>query len=143
MGTSLSGQPSSRAHNRKPTDDKEKGEGEAARTAQGAEAVASLASRISTLQASSLAQDESVKRVDVGCLDNRGSVKAFAEKFNSGDLGKGSVSPDAEPNDKVAEKTSAQSKSPATSTGSLASQRHPGKFPKVPGRRRGTRGETR
>ena len=28
---------------------------------------------------------------------------------------------------------------PATSTGSLASQRHPGKFPKVPGRRRGTR----
>ncbi|XP_027382219.1 FH1/FH2 domain-containing protein 3 isoform X10 [Bos indicus x Bos taurus] len=98
------------AHNRKPTDDEEKGEGEAARTAQGAEAVASLASRISTLQASSLAQDESVKRVDVGCLDNRGSVKAFAEKFNSGDLGRGSVSPDAEPNDKVAEKTSAQPK---------------------------------
>ena len=28
---------------------------------------------------------------------------------------------------------------PATSTGSLASQRHPGKFPKVPGRRRGPR----
>ncbi|XP_059736978.1 FH1/FH2 domain-containing protein 3 isoform X6 [Bos taurus] len=98
------------AHNRKPADDEEKGEGEAARTAQGAEAVASLASRISTLQASSLAQDESVKRVDVGCLDNRGSVKAFAEKFNSGDLGRGSVSPDAEPNDKVAEKTSAQPK---------------------------------
>ncbi|XP_070217641.1 FH1/FH2 domain-containing protein 3 isoform X6 [Bos mutus] len=97
------------AHNRKPTDE-EKGEGEAARTTQGAEAVASLASRISTLQASSLAQDESVKRVDVGCLDNRGSVKAFAEKFNSGDLGRGSVSPDAEPNDKVAEKTSAQPK---------------------------------
>ncbi|XP_069424771.1 FH1/FH2 domain-containing protein 3 isoform X11 [Ovis canadensis] len=98
------------AHNRKPADDEEKGEGEAARTAQGAEAVASLASRISTLQASSLAQDESVKRVDVGCLDNRGSVKAFAEKFNSGDLGRGSISPDAEPNDKVAEKTSAQPK---------------------------------
>ncbi|XP_068849955.1 FH1/FH2 domain-containing protein 3 isoform X1 [Capricornis sumatraensis] len=98
------------AHNRKPADDEEKGEGEAARTAQGEEAVASLASRISTLQASSLAQDESVKRVDVGCLDNRGSVKAFAEKFNSGDLGRGSISPDAEPNDKVAEKTSAQPK---------------------------------
>ena len=32
------------------------------------------------------------------------------------------------------------SRHPATSTGSLASQRHPGKFPKVPGRRRGTRG---
>ena len=28
---------------------------------------------------------------------------------------------------------------PATSTGSLASQRHPGKFPKVPGRRRGSK----
>ena len=28
----------------------------------------------------------------------------------------------------------------ATSPGSLASQRHPGKIPKVPGRRRGTRG---
>uniref|UniRef100_A0A8C6DBY6 Formin homology 2 domain containing 3 n=1 Tax=Moschus moschiferus TaxID=68415 RepID=A0A8C6DBY6_MOSMO len=98
------------AHNRKPADDEQKGEGEAARTAQGAEAVASLASRISTLQASSLAQDESVKRVDVGCLDNRGSVKAFAEKFNSGDLGRGSISPDAEPNDKIAEKTSAQPK---------------------------------
>ncbi|XP_065788418.1 FH1/FH2 domain-containing protein 3 isoform X2 [Muntiacus reevesi] len=98
------------AHNRKPADDEEKGEGEAARTAQGAEAVASLASRISTLQASSLAQDESVKRVDVGCLDNRGSVKAFAEKFNSGDLGRGSISPDAEANDKIAEKASAQPK---------------------------------
>nr|XP_030732436.1 FH1/FH2 domain-containing protein 3 isoform X4 [Globicephala melas] len=97
------------AHNRKPTDD-EKGEGETTRTAQGAEAVASLASRISTLQANSLAQDESVRRVDVGCLDNRGSVKAFAEKFNSGDLGRGSVSPDAEPNDKVTEKVSAQPK---------------------------------
>ena len=29
---------------------------------------------------------------------------------------------------------------PATSTGSLASQRHPGKLPKVPGRRRGMPG---
>ncbi|XP_059751625.1 FH1/FH2 domain-containing protein 3 isoform X6 [Balaenoptera ricei] len=98
------------AHNRKPTDDEEQGEGETTRTAQGAEAVASLASRISTLQANSLAQDESVRRVDVGCLDNRGSVKAFAEKFNSGDLGRGSISPDAEPDDKVTEKVSAQPK---------------------------------
>ncbi|XP_039094904.1 FH1/FH2 domain-containing protein 3 isoform X2 [Hyaena hyaena] len=98
------------AHNRKPTDDEEKGEGETGRTEPGAEAVASLASRISTLQANSLAQDESVRRVDVGCLDNRGSVKAFAEKFNSGDLGRGSVSADAEPNDKVPEKASAQQK---------------------------------
>ncbi|XP_068418664.1 FH1/FH2 domain-containing protein 3 isoform X1 [Eschrichtius robustus] len=98
------------AHNRKPTDDEEQGEGETTRTAQGAEAVASLASRISTLQANSLAQDESVRRVDVGCLDNRGSVKAFAEKFNSGDLGRGSISPGAEPDDKVTEKVSAQPK---------------------------------
>ncbi|XP_043414570.1 FH1/FH2 domain-containing protein 3 isoform X13 [Prionailurus bengalensis] len=98
------------AHNRKPTDDEEKGEGETGRTEPGAEAVASLASRISTLQANSLAQDDSVRRVDVGCLDNRGSVKAFAEKFNSGDLGRGSISPDAELNDKVPEKASAQQK---------------------------------
>ncbi|XP_053520300.1 FH1/FH2 domain-containing protein 3 isoform X6 [Artibeus jamaicensis] len=98
------------AHNRKPTDDEEKGEGEPAGTEQGAEAVASLASRISTLQANSLAQDESVRKVDVSCLDNRGSVKAFAEKFNSGDLGRGSTSSDTEPNDKVPEKASAQLK---------------------------------
>ncbi|XP_070486074.1 FH1/FH2 domain-containing protein 3 isoform X26 [Equus przewalskii] len=98
------------AHNRKPTDEEEKGEGETGQTEEGAEAVSSLASRISTLQANSLAQDESVRRVDVGCLDNRGSVKAFAEKFNSGDLGRGSISPDAEPNDKVPEKASTQPK---------------------------------
>ncbi|XP_045633833.1 FH1/FH2 domain-containing protein 3 isoform X19 [Ursus americanus] len=98
------------AHNRKPTDDEEKAESESGKTEPGAEAVASLASRISTLQANSLAQDESVRRMDVGCLDNRGSVKAFAEKFNSGDLGRGSVSPDAEPDDKVPEKASAQPK---------------------------------
>ncbi|XP_053768960.1 FH1/FH2 domain-containing protein 3 isoform X7 [Desmodus rotundus] len=98
------------AHNRKPTDDEEKGEGEPAGTEQGAEAVASLASRISTLQANSLAQDESVRRADISCLDNRGSVKAFAEKFNSGDLGRGSTSSDTEHNDKVPEKASTQPK---------------------------------
>ncbi|ELK28462.1 FH1/FH2 domain-containing protein 3 [Myotis davidii] len=97
------------AHNRKPTDAEEKGEGEPAGAEQGAEAVPSLASRISTLQASSLAQDESVRRVDVGCLDNRGSVKAFAEKFNSGDLGRGPVS-DTQPDDTVPEKASPQPK---------------------------------
>lgn len=95
------------AHNRKPTDDEEKGEGEAGRTEQGAEAVASLASRISTLQANSLGQDESIRRVDVDCLDNRGSVKAFAEKFNSIS---GCISPDGEPNGTVLEKASAQPK---------------------------------
>ena len=35
------------------------------------------------------------------------------------------------------EKPSGVPRGPATSTGSLASQRHPGTFPKVPGRRRG------
>ncbi|XP_006835144.1 PREDICTED: FH1/FH2 domain-containing protein 3 isoform X3 [Chrysochloris asiatica] len=98
------------AHNRKPTNDEEKEEGETGRTEQGAEAVASLASRISTLQAHSQAQDESIRKLDVDCLDNRGSVKAFAEKFNSGDLGRGSVSPDDEPNDRVLEKALAQPK---------------------------------
>ncbi|XP_032008383.1 FH1/FH2 domain-containing protein 3 isoform X4 [Hylobates moloch] len=98
------------AHNRKSPDDEEKGDGEARRTQQEAEAVASLATRISTLQANSQTQDESVRRVDVGCLDNRGSVKAFAEKFNSGDLGRGSISPDAEPNDKVTETALVQPK---------------------------------
>ncbi|XP_005586901.3 FH1/FH2 domain-containing protein 3 isoform X22 [Macaca fascicularis] len=98
------------AHNRKTPGDEEKGDGEAGRTQQEAEAVASLATRISTLQANSQTQDESVRRVDVGCLDNRGSVKAFAEKFNSGDLGRGSVSPDAEPNDKVPETALVQPK---------------------------------
>nr|XP_054099568.1 FH1/FH2 domain-containing protein 3 isoform X15 [Callithrix jacchus] len=98
------------AHNRKSADDEEKGDEEAGRTQQEAEAVASLATRISTLQANSQAQDESVRRVDVGCLDNRGSVKAFAEKFNSGDLGRGSISPDTEPNDKVPETAPVQLK---------------------------------
>ncbi|XP_042531082.1 FH1/FH2 domain-containing protein 3 isoform X3 [Dipodomys spectabilis] len=96
------------AHNRKSTDDEEKDE--TGRTEQEAEAVASLSSRISTLQANSQAPEESVRRVDVGCLDNRGSVKAFAEKFNNGDLGRGSLSPDAESNDKSPETAPAQLK---------------------------------
>ncbi|XP_042119610.2 FH1/FH2 domain-containing protein 3 isoform X8 [Peromyscus maniculatus bairdii] len=98
------------AHNRKSTDDEEKGDGEPGKSAQEVEAVASLATRISTLQANSQAPEESIKRVDIGCLDNRGSVKAFAEKFNSGDLGRGSISPDAESHDKVPDTTPAQLK---------------------------------
>ncbi|XP_028722991.1 FH1/FH2 domain-containing protein 3 isoform X4 [Peromyscus leucopus] len=98
------------AHNRKSTDDEEKGDGEPGKSVQEVEAVASLATRISTLQASSQAPEESIKRVDIGCLDNRGSVKAFAEKFNSGDLGRGSISPDAESHDKVPDTTPAQLK---------------------------------
>ncbi|XP_038186649.1 FH1/FH2 domain-containing protein 3 isoform X2 [Arvicola amphibius] len=98
------------AHNRKSTDDEEKGDGEPGRPVQEVEAVASLATRISTLQANSQAPEESIKRVDIGCLDNRGSVKAFAEKFNSGDLGRGSMSPDAESHDKVPDTTPTQLK---------------------------------
>ncbi|XP_048219496.1 FH1/FH2 domain-containing protein 3 isoform X3 [Perognathus longimembris pacificus] len=98
------------AHNRKSTDDEEKDEGETGRTEQEVEAMASLASRISTLQANSQAPEESIRRVDVGCLDNRGSVKAFAEKFNSGDLGRGSPSPDVEASDKSPETAPAQLK---------------------------------
>ncbi|KAM5222086.1 FH1/FH2 domain-containing protein 3 isoform 2-T2 [Ctenodactylus gundi] len=91
------------AHNRKSADVEEKDEDEMGRTEQAAEAVASLATRISTLQANSQAPEESVKRVDISCLDNRGSVKAFAEKFNNRDLGRASVSPDVESFDKVPE----------------------------------------
>lgn len=98
------------AHNRKSTEDEEKGDGEPGRSAQEVEAVASLATRISTLQANSQAPEESIKRVDIGCLDNRGSVKAFAEKFNSGEVGRGSVSPDAESQDKVPDTPPAQLK---------------------------------
>ncbi|XP_026639308.1 FH1/FH2 domain-containing protein 3 isoform X3 [Microtus ochrogaster] len=98
------------AHNRKSTDDEEKGDGEPGRPVQEVEAVASLATRISTLQANSQAPEESIKRVDIGCLDNRGSVKAFAEKFNSGDLGRGSPSPEAESQDKVPDTTPTQLK---------------------------------
>ncbi|EGV93539.1 FH1/FH2 domain-containing protein 3 [Cricetulus griseus] len=57
------------AHNRKSTDDEEKGDGEPGREV---EPVASLATRISTLQANSQAPEESIKRVDIGCLDSQG-----------------------------------------------------------------------
>uniref|UniRef100_A0A3P8V114 Formin homology 2 domain containing 3 n=1 Tax=Cynoglossus semilaevis TaxID=244447 RepID=A0A3P8V114_CYNSE len=49
--------------------------------------VASLVSRISTLEAHRQAREESVKKMEVGHLDNQGSVRAVAEKF--GDLVKG------------------------------------------------------
>ncbi|TMS11337.1 FH1/FH2 domain-containing protein 3 [Larimichthys crocea] len=57
--------------------------------------VASLASRISTLEAHRQAREENVKKMEVGHLDNQGSVRAVAEKF--GDLVKGLTShPEAE-----------------------------------------------
>nr|XP_040022362.1 FH1/FH2 domain-containing protein 3 isoform X1 [Gasterosteus aculeatus aculeatus] len=57
----------------------------------GDSSVASLASRISTLEAHRQARDENVKKMDVGHLDNQGSVRAVAERF--GDLVKGLTSP--------------------------------------------------
>lgn len=53
--------------------------------------VASLASRISTLEAHRQAREENVKKMEVGHLDNQGSVRAVAEKF--GDLVRGLSSP--------------------------------------------------
>ncbi|XP_028983824.1 FH1/FH2 domain-containing protein 3 isoform X4 [Betta splendens] len=49
--------------------------------------VSCLASRISTLEAHRQAKEETVKKLEVGHLDNHGSVRAVAERF--GDLVKG------------------------------------------------------
>ncbi|XP_008430689.1 FH1/FH2 domain-containing protein 3 isoform X4 [Poecilia reticulata] len=49
--------------------------------------VASLASRISTLEANRQAREDCVKKLEVGNLDNHGNVRAVAERF--GDLVKG------------------------------------------------------
>ncbi|XP_029307977.1 LOW QUALITY PROTEIN: FH1/FH2 domain-containing protein 3 [Cottoperca gobio] len=53
--------------------------------------VASLASRISTLEAHRQAREENVKKMEMGHLDNQGNVRAVAEKF--GDLVKGLTCP--------------------------------------------------
>uniref|UniRef100_A0A663MZ98 Formin homology 2 domain containing 3 n=1 Tax=Athene cunicularia TaxID=194338 RepID=A0A663MZ98_ATHCN len=53
---------------------------------------------------------ESVKKMEIGNLDNQGSVKAFAEKFNSGELAKGTAVPEDEISEQVPEKTPAQPK---------------------------------
>uniref|UniRef100_A0A8C5BCI0 Formin homology 2 domain containing 3b n=1 Tax=Gadus morhua TaxID=8049 RepID=A0A8C5BCI0_GADMO len=50
-----------------------------------------LASRISTLEAHRQAREEGLRRVEVGPLENQGSVRATAERF--GDLVKGLMSP--------------------------------------------------
>ncbi|XP_041843224.1 FH1/FH2 domain-containing protein 3 isoform X5 [Melanotaenia boesemani] len=59
--------------------------------AEMSDSVASLASRFSTLEANRQAREENVKKMEVGHLDNQGSVRAVAEKF--GDLVKGLTSP--------------------------------------------------
>uniref|UniRef100_A0A8C8RC23 Formin homology 2 domain containing 3 n=1 Tax=Pelusios castaneus TaxID=367368 RepID=A0A8C8RC23_9SAUR len=102
------------AHNKKPQDEEEKEleekEEEKKETEESDESITSLASRISILQASKQAKDESVKKMEIGNLDNQGSVKAFAEKFNCGELAKGTVLPEGELDEKVPEKTPAQPK---------------------------------
>ncbi|XP_049686407.1 FH1/FH2 domain-containing protein 3 isoform X7 [Accipiter gentilis] len=101
------------AHNKKPKDEEEKeleAKEEKKETEESEESLTSLASRISILQATKQAKDESVKKMEIGNLDNQGSVKAFAEKFNSGELAKGTAVPEDEISEQVPEKTPAQPK---------------------------------
>ncbi|XP_055561713.1 FH1/FH2 domain-containing protein 3 isoform X3 [Falco cherrug] len=101
------------AHNKKPKDEEEKeleAKEEKKETEESEESLTSLASRISILQATKQAKDESVKKMEIGNLDNQGSVKAFAEKFNSGELGKGTAVPEDEIIEQVPEKMPAQPK---------------------------------
>ncbi|XP_053913552.1 FH1/FH2 domain-containing protein 3 isoform X11 [Cuculus canorus] len=101
------------AHNKKPKDEEEKeleAKEEKKETEENEESLTSLASRISILQATKQAKDESVKKMEIGNLDNQGSVKAFAEKFNSGELAKGTTMPEDEISEQVPEKTPAQPK---------------------------------
>ncbi|XP_041263995.1 FH1/FH2 domain-containing protein 3 isoform X4 [Onychostruthus taczanowskii] len=101
------------AHNKKPKDEEEKeleAKEEKKETEESEESLTSLASRISILQATKQAKDESVKKMEIGNLDNQGSVKAFAEKFNSGELAKGTAVAEDEISEQVPEKTPAQTK---------------------------------
>ncbi|NXV10207.1 FHOD3 protein, partial [Cettia cetti] len=101
------------AHNKKPKDEEEKeleAKEEKKETEESEESLTSLASRISILQATKQAKDESVKKMEIGNLDNQGSVKAFAEKFNSGELAKGTAVPEDGISEQVPEKTPAQTK---------------------------------
>ncbi|KAM7123500.1 FH1/FH2 domain-containing protein 3 isoform 3-T4 [Ciconia maguari] len=101
------------AHNKKPKDEEEKeleAKEEKKETEESEESLTSLASRISILQATKQAKDESIKKMEIGNLDNQGSVKAFAEKFNSGELAKGTAVPEDEISEQVPEKTPAQPK---------------------------------
>ncbi|XP_027499700.1 FH1/FH2 domain-containing protein 3 isoform X1 [Corapipo altera] len=101
------------AHNKKPKDEEEKeleAKEEKKETEESEESLTSLASRISILQATKQAKDESVKKMEIGNLENQGSVKAFAEKFSSGELAKGTAGPEDEISEQVPEKTPAQPK---------------------------------
>lgn len=101
------------AHNKKPKDDEDK-ELEKTEEMEMVEAnedtINSLASRISVLQATQQAKDENIKKIEIGDLDNQGSVKAFAERFNSGELAKSLNFPESDFSEKVSEKTPVQAK---------------------------------
>ncbi|XP_044520913.1 FH1/FH2 domain-containing protein 3 isoform X3 [Gracilinanus agilis] len=101
------------AHNKKPKDEEEKElekVEEKKRTEEGEEPITCVASRISVLQANSQAKDENVRKMEIENLDNQGSVKAFAEKFNSGELTKSPASSEMGMDEQVSEKTQAQPK---------------------------------
>ncbi|XP_060706261.1 FH1/FH2 domain-containing protein 3 isoform X1 [Hemiscyllium ocellatum] len=74
------------------------------------ESLATLASRISILQASKQACEDKVKKMEIDHLENHGSVKAFTDKFNSGELGKGHTLSDSEVSAKPVDKVTAQPK---------------------------------
>ncbi|XP_078395599.1 FH1/FH2 domain-containing protein 3 isoform X7 [Cetorhinus maximus] len=74
------------------------------------ESLASLASRISILQASKQACEDKVKKMEIDHLENHGSVKAFTDKFNSGELSKGPPLSDSEETAKAVDKVTAQPK---------------------------------
>ncbi|XP_067911518.1 FH1/FH2 domain-containing protein 3 isoform X4 [Heterodontus francisci] len=74
------------------------------------ESLASLASRISILQASKQACEDKVKKMEIDHLENHGSVKAFTDKFNSGELSKGPPLSDSEVTTKAVDKVTAQPK---------------------------------
>ncbi|XP_067856518.1 FH1/FH2 domain-containing protein 3 isoform X10 [Heptranchias perlo] len=74
------------------------------------ESLASLASRICILQASKQACEDNVKKMEIDHLENHGSVKAFTDKFNSGELNKGPALSDSEMTAKAVDKVTAQPK---------------------------------
>ncbi|XP_060637400.2 FH1/FH2 domain-containing protein 3 isoform X7 [Anolis sagrei] len=102
------------ANNKKPKDEKDKELEEKTEekkmTEANVDSLTSLASRISVLQATKQAKDESVKKMEVGNLDNQGSVKAFAERFNNSEMGKTAYFPESDFTEKANEKTPIQTK---------------------------------
>ncbi|XP_032872328.1 FH1/FH2 domain-containing protein 3 isoform X9 [Amblyraja radiata] len=96
------------AQNKSGDDDEEKQPGKNEEEKQ--ESLASLASRISILQANKQANEDNVKKMEIDNLENQGSVKAFANKFNSGELSKGLALSDSETTTKTMDKVTAPPK---------------------------------